>query len=88
MIGIPVFLTFLSNGVHDRKTISYNKSIEIAFIVSYTLSVLYACFIDIYLDWGLLRCLNDLGKYGLREKITFKPWSYYFAVVINIIIRF
>ena len=88
MIGIPVFLTFLSNGNSAKNMINYNLSIEISLIVFYVLGVFYSCFIDIYLDWGLLRCFNDFGKYGLREKITFKPWFYYFAVVLDIIIRF
>ena len=39
------------------------------------------------MDWGLLRSKAP-GKYGLRDKMSYKPKFYYIAVVINFILRF
>lgn len=52
-----------------------------------TLSTIYSCIWDYYMDWGLFRCFTK-GKYGLREKISFSPNFYYRAIVINFILRF
>jgi len=42
---------------------------------------------DIYMDWGLLRS-KEAGKYGLREKINYHPYFYYYAIVSDLILRF
>jgi hypothetical protein len=39
------------------------------------------------MDWGMLRSSNP-QKYGLREKITFSKYFYYWAAVTNLILRF
>jgi hypothetical protein len=39
------------------------------------------------MDWGLLRCEEE-GKYGLRDKISYHPYFYYYAMVSDFILRF
>ncbi len=39
------------------------------------------------MDWGLLRT-KDPSKYGLREKLTFSVYFYYWAAFTNLLLRF
>lgn len=39
------------------------------------------------MDWGLLRS-KEKGTYALRDKINYKPWFYYYAMVSDFILRF
>ena len=39
------------------------------------------------MDWGLIRSKKK-GKYGLRDVIQYPPAFYYFAMVINALLRF
>ena len=48
-------------------------------------STLYSLFWDIYLDWGCGRKNNNY--LFLREKLTYPPITYYFAIIYDIIIR-
>jgi len=43
----------------------------------------FSCFWNLYIDWGLLRD----KKTGLRPKITYAPAFYYFAAVVDVILR-
>ena len=42
------------------------------------------------MDWGLFRCWNESGYYGLRSSklCRFQPKFYYFAMITNILLRF
>jgi len=42
---------------------------------------------DLYMDWGILRSKN-IKVYGLREKITFSKYFYYWAAFSNLMLRF
>lgn len=42
---------------------------------------------DIYMDWGLLRT-KEPGRYGLRDKLNYPTWFYYYAIVSDLILRF
>jgi hypothetical protein len=50
-------------------------------------STLFCLFWDFYMDWGMFRT-TARGKYCLRDKITFKPVFYYYAMASNILFRF
>ena len=51
------------------------------------IATIYCMAWDYKMDWGLLRTAKA-GKYGLRDKLTYKPSFYYFAIVLNFILRF
>ena len=53
----------------------------------HTYATLYSYSWDIYMDWGLLRSKAP-GKYGLREKMNYHQYFYYFAMVTDFILRF
>ena len=57
------------------------------YITVYTLGTLYSYWLDLYLDWGLLRS-NEKGKRGLRQKIFYPRRFYYFAMITNLFMRF
>ena len=42
---------------------------------------------DYYMDWGLFRS-SERGTFMLREKISFAPSFYYFAMILNAFLRF
>ena len=46
------------------------------------INTIFSYAFGIYIGWGLLRAPN-----GLREKITFSPMFYYFAVVADFFLR-
>jgi len=50
------------------------------------LSSLYSWVWDCYMDWGLWRS-TEPGLYGLRSKITYPKWYYYFAQVQDLYLR-
>lgn len=50
-------------------------------------ATLFCLFWDFYMDWGMFRTTAP-GKFCLRDKITFKPWFYYYAMVSNFLFRF
>ena len=39
------------------------------------------------MDWGLLRT-REKGKWGLRHKLMYPVWFYYFAAFTNLTLRF
>jgi hypothetical protein len=39
------------------------------------------------MDWGLLRS-KDPKTYGLREKLNYPVWFYYYAIVSDFLLRF
>jgi len=39
------------------------------------------------MDWGLFRS-SAKGKYMLRKDLAYSPWFYYFAMVVNTLLRF
>lgn len=41
---------------------------------------------DCYMDWGLWRT-TTLGKFGLRETLTFPVWFYYYGIVSDLVLR-
>ena len=46
----------------------------------------YMLFWDIYVDWGLGHL--KAKKFFLREKLVYPVWSYYFAIVLDALLRF
>ena len=64
------------------------KKGKIRFILRIFIGAFSSCyniFWDIYVDWGCLRKNNNY--FLLREKITFHPLVYYFAMIYDIILR-
>jgi len=57
------------------------------FTTIYFLSTLYCCFWDFYFDWGLMRTVAP-GKWGLRDKLLYPRFIYYYAMVTNLGLRF
>ena len=51
------------------------------------IATLYCMVWDFYMDWGLFRS-SESGKYCLRDQILFSPSFYYFAMILNIFLRF
>ena len=47
----------------------------------------YCLIWDFYMDWGLFRSTKS-GKYALREKLGYPVWFYYFAMVVNTLLRY
>ena len=70
----------------------YGKTYDSAyysFIAVSIVSTLFSYGWDLYMDWGLLRSeKGKKAKWGLRPKIIFPAWFYYFAVVTNLLMRF
>lgn len=50
-------------------------------------ATLYCAIWDYYMDWGLFRS-RAKGTYGLRDQILYPAMFYYFAIVVNFILRF
>ena len=64
----------------------YDTVFWLYFIVK-IFATLYSYAWDLYMDWGIIRTKNP-SKYGLREKITFSKYFYYWAAVSNLFLRF
>jgi hypothetical protein len=75
-------LVQLANIFRNITAVSYDIWILINLI-----STLFSYGWDIYMDWGLLRS-TEKGKYGLRPKIMYNEYFYYFAAVSNLVMRF
>ena len=56
----------------------------ILYLTVQSIYTLYGFCWDVYMDWGLLRS-KEKGKYGLRDKLYFQTWFYYYAMVSNIL---
>lgn len=56
-------------------------------VAVHTIASSYSYAWDIYMDWGLLRS-KELGTYGLRPKINYHAYFYYYAIVSDFILRF
>jgi len=78
----PIIVAF------DSSSNKLSESHFWVFIIFNLIATIYVTVWDYYMDWGLFRCYNKKGNYLLREKITFKPIFYYFAIVTNTILRF
>jgi len=65
-----------------------NDSTELFYtwIGLYIVKTIYNLYWDNYISWGLLRTKNH-KKFGLREKLIFPRWVYYFAMVSNFALR-
>jgi hypothetical protein len=63
----------------------YNAKFWLWFAVHMWAS-LYSYAWDIYMDWGLLRS-TDPGTYGLRAKLNYHPYFYYYAIVSDFVMR-
>jgi len=72
----------LTNIFRDRGDFEYYLWIAVC-IISTTYSLVW----DLYVDWGLFRTAYK-GRLFLREKITYPVWFYYYAIVMNTILRF
>ena len=59
----------------------------ILFLLSMLFATFYSLVWDYYMDWGLFRS-KEKGKYMLREVIQYPANFYYFAMVINFLLRF
>ena len=56
------------------------------YIGLFALSTTYSYSWDIYMDWGLMRNFSR-NKWGLRNKLLYSKWFYYFAAVTNLLMR-
>ena len=50
-------------------------------------STVYSLVWDFRMDWGILRT-KQRGRYGLRDKLTYPIWFYYWAAMTNFLLRF
>lgn len=57
------------------------------FIFVNVVATMYSFCWDIYMDWGLLRSKAS-GTYGLRPKIKYHQFFYYYAAFMNLTLRF
>lgn len=57
------------------------------YVVVKLTATVYSYSWDLYMDWGIMRS-RDPKKYGLRAKITFSKYFYYWAAVSNLALRF
>ena len=64
----------------------YNTAFWVFFAV-HMIASSYSYAWDIYMDWGLLRS-KDPKTYGLREKLNYPVWFYYYAIVSDFLLRF
>jgi|LauGreDrversion4_2_1035121.scaffolds.fasta_scaffold203688_1 hypothetical protein len=67
----------------------YAKDSDVAFygfVAINIISTIYSYYWDLYMDWGLLRCM-DPGKKFLRNKMLYPVWFYYFAAITNLMMR-
>ena len=48
---------------------------------------MYCLVWDYYMDWGLFRS-SATASYALRSQIKFPQWFYYFAMFLNLCLRF
>ena len=77
----------LSNAICAWLYAKYNtKETLIAHIVAGVISQSYMLFWDIYVDWGLGRC--GTKHIFLRDTINYPKKWYYFAIIVDAILRF
>lgn len=79
---VPFVLLFLPNG-------STKVDAEYFYVWCFFefIATMYCMLWDYYMDWGLWRCFKK-GKWGLRDKISYDPKFYYFAIMTNCFLRF
>lgn len=51
------------------------------------LTTLFCLYWDFHWDWGLFRGTEQSNRI-LRDEITYSPGFYYFAMILNTILRF
>lgn len=64
---------------------SGNQNIFAAWLVFAISSTLYSYVWDLKVDWALLN--KDSDNFMLRNKLTYKRYSYYFMMVLNLVLR-
>lgn len=97
MVNAGKYLTGILSGVlamivalKSSKFVPGTTSITnwyLTFVVVTFISSFYSHLWDIYMDWGLLRC-TEVDKYALRPVINYSAIFYYYAMVMNFLIRF
>lgn len=83
--GVLVMLVKLYGGVFVPGTQTYS-GFYIAFLVMFFVTLIYQFLWDIIMDWGLFNSTKS-STYGLRPVITFSNAFYYYAIVVNLILR-
>lgn len=61
--------------------------IKVIYVLLNVVSTIYKLLYDYYVDWGLFR-IKGVRYMFLRQEMTFKPFWYYLAIVVNLILRF
>ena len=77
----PFILLFYVNGKNVNAEGFY------VWLTFQMIATLYCLVWDYYMDWGLFRSSKP-GKYMLRDKIQYPQYFYYFAMVVNLLLRF
>jgi len=65
----------------------YDKAFYI-WLGIHTWATTYSYIWDIYMDWGLFRWFEPGPNMCLREKISYSPIFYYWAIVTDLLLRF
>ena len=71
-------------GVNSNKVGGFNFGY---WLVLQIIATVYCAAWDYYMDWGLFRSFQP-GTYALRSQLKYPRSFYYFAMVLNIILRF
>jgi xenotropic and polytropic retrovirus receptor 1 len=74
----------LFSWIYSRNKPEYHYQFVIIGIIANS----YMLFWDIYMDWNLARSFSFKNNFFLREIIVYPKWMYYWAIVINSILRF
>lgn len=73
----------------EKTAAMFKSEGEAAFYTYLSIKIVYtqlAYFYDLYYSWGLLRS-REKGKWGLRSKLFYPQKFYYFAIVVNLLLR-
>jgi hypothetical protein len=84
----PLFALWLVSEDYRNSDFKYKKDIRFwTYFMIVLIGSTYSYIWDIYMDWGLMRCFEE-GKWGLRDKINYKPAFYYWAIFSDFVLRF
>lgn len=81
---VPPFIVVLDLGSPAKKI---GSNLFIYYMIFNLIATIYCCVWDFYIDWGLFRS-SKKGTYGLRDQIKYPQYFYYFAMVLNLFLRF
>jgi len=85
---VPLVAIQLTKVDDDKNNHKYSADFWFwAYIFTHCVATTYSYVWDIYMDWGLMRCWES-GKWALRDKISYHPNFYYFAIFMDFVLRY